>query len=97
MSSRIWKFESGNEKLKKKKRAEELKQSQKGNIHRYFPKGQTDDNKQNMDDQNLNSDYDNEINDNQNAYVEGDYGEASGDGHINGEGVDVGNSGANVR
>ncbi|PWA34714.1 hypothetical protein CTI12_AA616520 [Artemisia annua] len=50
-----------------------------------------------MDDQNLNSDYDNQINDNQNAYVEGDYGEASGDGHINDEGVDVGNSGANVK
>ncbi|GJW40508.1 zinc finger MYM-type protein 1-like protein [Tanacetum coccineum] len=50
-----------------------------------------------MNKHNLNIDEDNQNmnNDDQNAYVEGDFGEVSGDGNINDEGVDAGNSGAN--
>nr|GEW50253.1 zinc finger MYM-type protein 1-like [Tanacetum cinerariifolium] len=50
-----------------------------------------------MNKHNLNIDENNQnINkDDQNAYVEGDFGEVSGDGNINYEGVDVGNIGAN--
>ncbi|GJV03341.1 zinc finger MYM-type protein 1-like protein [Tanacetum coccineum] len=69
-------------------------ETQGGNIHNYFPKTPTGDNKQDKDKQILNNDYDN---DNQDAYVEDDYGETSGDGHINDEGVDAGNSDTNVK
>nr|GEW87132.1 zinc finger MYM-type protein 1-like [Tanacetum cinerariifolium] len=50
-----------------------------------------------MNKHNLNIDENNQNinNDDQNAYVEGDFGEVSGDGNINYEGVDVRNSGAN--
>nr|GEW67218.1 zinc finger MYM-type protein 1 [Tanacetum cinerariifolium]GEW67327.1 zinc finger MYM-type protein 1 [Tanacetum cinerariifolium] len=50
-----------------------------------------------MNKHNLNIDDDNQNinNDDQNAYVEGDFGEVSGDENINDEGVDAENSGAN--
>ncbi|GJZ14383.1 hypothetical protein Tco_0549613 [Tanacetum coccineum] len=50
-----------------------------------------------MNKHNVNIDEDNQNmnNDNQNAYVEGTFGEVSGDGNINDEGVDAENSGAN--